>query len=105
MNGASGSVRLSKEPPAKTGIGYKVFYLKNGKLYPPMVKNPGGSATPMGIWIDASVGEVTGYSKTGLPQVRQGEDRRACREGSGRFLPSLFLTLSLTRLMRSMSVG
>ena len=29
-----------EEPPTKTGIGYKVFVLKNGMLYPPMVANP-----------------------------------------------------------------
>lgn len=31
----------TKEEPKKKGIGYKVFYQKDGKLYPPMVANPG----------------------------------------------------------------
>ena len=44
-----------KEPPKKTGIGYKVFYLHNGQLYPPMVANPNGEGTPVGIWLDAEV--------------------------------------------------
>ena len=30
------------EPPTKKGVGYKVFVLKDGKLYPPMVANPNG---------------------------------------------------------------
>lgn len=37
----------TKPAPKKTGIGYKVFYRgKDGKLYPPMVANPGGKDTP-----------------------------------------------------------
>lgn len=32
-----------KPKPKKKGIGYKVFVLKDGKLYPPMVANPDGS--------------------------------------------------------------
>ena len=65
-------VKFSKSIPKKTAIGYKVFYLKNGKLYPPMVQNPGGSDTPVGVWIDASAGDVAGYSKTGRPQIAKG---------------------------------
>ena len=65
-------VRVSSKVPVRTGIGYKVFYLKDGKLYPPMVANPGGSPTPVGVWIDASAGEVAGHSKTGRPQVAKG---------------------------------
>ena len=40
-----------------TGKAYKVFKFKNGKLYPPMVENPGGAGTPTGVWLDAEEGE------------------------------------------------
>ena len=33
----------------KKGTAYKVFKVKNGKLYPPMVANPGGADTPIGV--------------------------------------------------------
>lgn len=59
-------------PPKKTKIAYKVFCVKNGKLYPPMVANPGAQDTPMGVWLDASEGERAGESKTGRPQVKAG---------------------------------
>ena len=39
---------------SKTGKAYKVFRIKNGKLYPPMVANPGGVDTPVGVWLDAT---------------------------------------------------
>ena len=38
---------------SKTGKAYKVFRVKNGKLYPPMVYNAGNKDTPMGVWLDA----------------------------------------------------
>ena len=60
------------DAPKNTGIGYKVFVLKNGKLYPPMVANPGGEATPVGVWLDADAAPVAGQSKTGRPQVKAG---------------------------------
>lgn len=53
------------------GTAYKVFRVKNGKLYPPMVANPGGEDTPVGVWLDAEEGEFAGLSKTGRPQVKQ----------------------------------
>jgi len=56
---------------SSTGIAYKVFKVKNGKLYPPMVANAGGADTPVGVWLDAEEGEFAGLSKTGRPQVRQ----------------------------------
>ena len=56
--------------PTKKGIAYKVFKVKNGKLYPPMVANPGGQDTPIGVWLDAEEGEFAGLSKTGRPQVK-----------------------------------
>lgn len=66
------NVKLSTIIPNKTKIGYKVFYLKDGKLYPPMVQNPGGADTPMNVWIDASAADVSCYSKTGRPQIQKG---------------------------------
>lgn len=55
----------------KTGVAYKVFRVKHGKLYPPMVANAGGADTPVGVWLDAEEGEFAGLSKTGRPQVKQ----------------------------------
>ena len=57
--------------PTKTGRAYKVFRVKNGKLYPPMVANSGGKDTPIGVWLDAEEGEFAGLSKTGRPQVKR----------------------------------
>lgn len=56
--------------PKVTGKAYKVFRVKNGKLYPPMVANPGGAHTPVGVWLEADEGEFAGLSKTGRPQVK-----------------------------------
>ena len=67
------SFSLRQKPePKKKGIGYKVFVLKDGKLYPPMVANPNGAATPVGVWLDADAAPIAGESKTGRPQVKQG---------------------------------
>lgn len=52
------------------GVAYKVFRIKDGKLYPPMVANPGGEDTPVGVWLDAEEGEFAGLSKTGRKQVK-----------------------------------
>lgn len=75
-----GSIRTKKEPK-KTGIGYKVFYQKDGKLYPPMVANPGGVDTPIGVWLDADAAPIVGNSKTGRPQVKNGG--KGTQGGSG----------------------
>ena len=69
-------------PPVKTGIGYKVFVLKNGKLYPPMVANPGGAETPVGVWLDADAAPIAGQSKTGRNQVKAGG--KGTQGGSGK---------------------
>ena len=74
------SVRTKAEPKKK-GIGYKVFYQKDGKLYPPMVANPGGEDTPVGVWLDADEGVRAGESKTGRPQVKAGG--KGTQGGSG----------------------
>ena len=59
--------------PKKQGKAYKVFRVKNGKLYPPMVSNPGGQDTPIGKWLIADEGEFAGLSKTGRPQVKSSQ--------------------------------
>lgn len=77
------SFSLRQKPePKKKGIGYKVFVLKNGKLYPPMVANPNGAATPVGVWLDADAAPIAGESKTGRPQVKQGG--KGTQGGSGK---------------------
>ena len=55
---------------SKKGKAYKVFKIKDGKLYPPMVANPGGADTPIGVWLDAEEGEFAGLSKTGRKKVK-----------------------------------
>ena len=71
----------TKEPPKKTGKGYKVFVLKDGQLYPPMVANPNGEGTPVGVWLDADAAPIAGQSKTGRPQVKAGG--KGTQGGSG----------------------
>ena len=71
-----------EEPPKNTGIGYKVFVLKNGKLYPPMVANPNGADTPTGVWLDADAAPIAGKSKTGRNQVKAGG--KGTQGGSGK---------------------
>lgn len=56
-----------KEPPEKTLTAYKVFVAfenKPGQLFPPMVANPNGESTPVGVWLDADEG-VTAKDKNG----------------------------------------
>ena len=75
------SIRTSPAPK-RTGIGYKVFYRgKDGKLYPPMVANPNGADTPVGVWLNADAAPITGNSKTGRPQVKAGG--KGTQGGSG----------------------
>lgn len=77
------SFSLRQKPePKKKGVGYKVFVLKEGKLYPPMVANPDGAATPVGVWLDADAAPIAGESKTGRPQVKQGG--KGTQGGSGK---------------------
>lgn len=77
------SFSLRQKPePKKKGIGYKVFVLKDGKLYPPMAANPDGAATPVGVWLDADAAPIAGESKTGRPQVKQGG--KGTQGGSGK---------------------
>lgn len=67
--------------PTKTGIGYKVFVLKGGELYPPMVANPEGESTPVGVWLNADAAPVIGTTKTGRQQVKAGG--KGTQGGSG----------------------
>lgn len=77
------SFSLRQKPePKKKGVGYKVFVLRDGKLYPPMVANPDGAATPVGVWLDADAAPIAGESKTGRPQVKQGG--KGTQGGSGK---------------------
>lgn len=77
------SYSLRQKPePKKKGVGYKVFVLMDGKLYPPMVANPDGAATPVGVWLDADAAPIAGESKTGRPQVKQGG--KGTQGGSGK---------------------
>ena len=63
----------SEEPPKRTGIGYKLFVKgKDGGLYPPMVANPDGAATPVGVWLNADEGKRGKDSKTGRKRVKSG---------------------------------
>lgn len=81
--GENVSFSLRQKPePKKKGIGYKVFVLKDGKLYPPMVANPNGAETPVGVWLDADAAPIAGESKTGRPQVKQGG--KGTQGGSGK---------------------
>lgn len=68
--------------PTSIGVAYKVFRVKNGKLYPPMVANHNNESTPIGVWLDAEEGEFAGLSKTGRPQVKStGSGTLAYRPG------------------------
>lgn len=80
---ADTSFSLRNSPaPKQTGIGYKVFFKgKDGKLYPPMVANPNGEDTPVGVWLDADSAPVVGTTKTGRPQVKAGG--KGTQGGSG----------------------
>lgn len=78
-------------PPKETGVAYKVFYVKDGKLYPPMVANPDGAETPIGVWLNADVGTSAKPSKTGRPQVKAGGKGTQGGSGSLAFRPGWHL--------------
>ena len=80
-----------KDPPKKTGVAYKVFYAKDGQLYPPMVANPGGAGTPVGVWLDADIGAAAAPSKTGRAQVQAGGKGTNASKGSLAFRPGWHL--------------
>ena len=64
--GARNPMIRTDPPPQKTKIAYKVFVARNGKLYPPMVANPDGMDTPVGVWLDAAEGTLA-TDKDGNP--------------------------------------
>lgn len=80
-----------KDPPQKIGIAYKVFLAKDGQLYPPMVANPGGAGTPVGVWLDADIGQAAPASKTGRAQVQGGGKGTAAGKISLAFRPGWHL--------------
>ena len=80
-----------EDPPKKTLTGYKVFVVKNGKLYPPMVANPDAADTPVGVWLNADIGAQAPDSKTGRKQVKAGGKRTQGRSGSLAFRPGWHL--------------
>lgn len=84
------SVR-EEAPPKKTIKGYKVFFVKDGKLYPPMVANPNGADTPVGVWLNADIGTQAPDSKTGRKQVKAGGKGTQGGSGSLAFRPGWHL--------------
>ena len=78
-------------PPKKTMEGYKVFVVKNGKLYPPMVANPNAEDTPVGVWLNADIGTRAPDSKTGRAQVKAGGKGTQGGSGSLAFRPGWHL--------------
>jgi hypothetical protein len=78
-------------PPKKTKEGYKVFVVKNGNLYPPMVANPNAEDTPVGVWLNADVGVRAPDSKTGRAQVKAGGKGTQGGSGSLAFRPGWHL--------------
>lgn len=79
------------EPPKKTIEGYKVFVVKDGKLYPPMVANPNAEDTPVGVWLNADIGQRAPDSKTGRAQVKAGGKGTQGGSGSLAFRPGWHL--------------
>ena len=80
--------------PKKKAIGYKVFALKNGKLYPPVVANDGGSDTPIGKWLPCSCPPIVGYTAAEhRPQVATGGNGTARNLGNLSFRPGWHLGL------------
>lgn len=65
-SGAGNPMIRTEPPPQNTKIAYKVFVARDGKLYPPMVANPDGQATPVGVWLNASEGKMA-MNKDGTP--------------------------------------
>lgn len=80
-----------EDPPKNTIKGYKVFFVKDGKLYPPMVANPNGADTPVGVWLNADIGTQAPDSKTGRKQVKAGGKGTQGGSGSLAFRPGWHL--------------
>lgn len=88
---AYGKMIRTDPPPTKTITAYKAFIVKDGKLYPPMVANPGAMDTPMGVWLDAQEGTSAPPSKTGRPQVKAGGPGTKGGSGSLAYRPGWHL--------------
>lgn len=67
--------------PKSTGKAYKLFQIRDGKLYPVMVANPDGADTPIGEWVTANVPEIVAYTlKEHRPKIYSGgKYTRACK--------------------------
>lgn len=70
-----------EDPPKKTIKGYKVFRVVDGKLYPPMVDNPSGNGTPVGVWLNADIGGLA-HNKDGSVKLNT-EGRFAVESSQG----------------------
>lgn len=83
----------TKEPPKKTGVGYKVFKLgaKDHGLYPPKVANADRQSTPIGMWLDADAAPIAKYGKTGRPKVASGGKGTAGGSGPLAYRPGWHL--------------
>ena len=82
------------QEPKKRAIGYKVFAMVDGKLYPPVVANPEGQPTPMGEWLPCSCPPIVGYTdKEHRPQVKTGGKGTARNLGNLSFRPGWHLGL------------
>lgn len=80
--------------PQKKAVGYKVFALIGGKLYPPVVANSGGSDTPMGKWLPCQCPPIVGYTAAEhRPQVATGGKGTARNLGNLSFRPGWHLGL------------
>lgn len=78
--------------PKKKEIGYKVFALKNGQLYPPVVANQDGQPTPIGKWLPCGCPPIVGYTAAEhRPQVKTGGDGTARNLGNLSFRPGWHL--------------
>lgn len=59
------------QEPKKIGQGYKVFAVKNGKLYPPQAPNENKEETKIDDqWHEAYDNPIAGYSKEGYPYIK-----------------------------------
>lgn len=78
--------------PNKRAVGYKVFALINGELYPPVVANDGGLPTPMKKWLPCSCPPIVGYTASEhRPQVKTGGKGTARNLGNLSFRPGWHL--------------
>lgn len=76
----------------QVGKAFKLFYQKNGLLYPPMVPNPNGASTPVGVWVEASEGQRAPASKTGRPRVWCGGRGTHASKGTLAYRPGWHLS-------------